>query len=62
MKVKTFDCVAMKRRGGRRVYQRIKNMTPGQELDYWRQRTAQLAGRIDAAKRRAGKAQGRSGR
>lgn len=28
MKTKAFDCVEMKWRGGHRVYERIKNMTP----------------------------------
>ena len=55
MKTKTFDCVAMKRRGSRRVYERIKNMTPAQELAYWQKRTARLDQRIKAAKRKASK-------
>ena len=55
MKTKTFDCVKMKWRGGRRVYARIKNMTPQQELAYWRRRSAGLQRRIQAAKKAVGK-------
>lgn len=53
MKPKSFDCVEMKRQGGRRVYARIKGLTAVQELAYWRERTAQLDRRIKLAKRKA---------
>jgi len=43
----------MKREGSRRVYRRIKGMTPEQELAYWKKRSAQLGRKIEAAKRRA---------
>jgi methylphosphotriester-DNA--protein-cysteine methyltransferase len=33
---KTFDCVRMKRKGARRIYEAIKGMTPEQEKAYWR--------------------------
>ena len=39
---KKFDCVAMKRIGSRKIYEKIKNMTPEQELAYWRERHRQL--------------------
>ena len=55
MKMKTFDCVEMKRLGARRVYERIRNMTPQEELAYWRRRTAALDRRIRSAKRKSGK-------
>jgi hypothetical protein len=42
MKTKTFDCVEMKRRGAEYVYNIIKDMTPAQEVEYWRQRTEEL--------------------
>jgi hypothetical protein len=42
MKTKTFDCVDMKRRGAEHVYSIIKNMTPSQELEFWRERIRQL--------------------
>jgi hypothetical protein len=34
---KKFDCVAMKRAGSRLIYEKIKNMTPQQELAYWQE-------------------------
>ena len=46
----------MKRQGAARVYARIKDMTPAQELAYWRRRTAVLDRRIKAAQRAAGHA------
>jgi hypothetical protein len=52
LKTKTFDCVAMKRKGASRVYERIKDMTPKQELAYWKERSAQLDNRIKTAKHR----------
>lgn len=55
MTTKTLDCVQMKRQGARRVYERIKNMTPQQELAYWRKQTARLDTRIKAAKRKGNK-------
>jgi hypothetical protein len=42
MKTKSFDCVAMKREGSRRVYELTKDMTLEQELTFWRKKTAQL--------------------
>jgi hypothetical protein len=50
VKTKTFDCVEMKRQGGREVYKRIKDMTSAQELAYWKKRSAQLDREIKAAK------------
>lgn len=38
----TFDCVEMKRRGAEYVYNIIKDMTPEQEVEYWRQRTEEI--------------------
>jgi hypothetical protein len=42
MKTKQFDCVEMKRRGAEYVYSIIKDMTPEQEIEYWRKRTEEL--------------------
>ena len=42
MKTKTFDCVEMKRRGSEYVYSIIKDMTPEEELEFWRQRTEEM--------------------
>jgi hypothetical protein len=39
---KPFDCVAMKRRGARHVYELTKNMTRPQELAFWRAEEAKL--------------------
>ena len=39
MKTKTFDCVEMKRRCAEYVYGIIKDMTPEQEIEYWRRQT-----------------------
>ena len=36
MNPKTFDCVEMKRRGAKRVYEATKGMTLEQEIEYWR--------------------------
>jgi chemotaxis regulatin CheY-phosphate phosphatase CheZ len=33
---KEFDCVAMKREAQERIYQEIKDMTPEQEIQYFR--------------------------
>jgi hypothetical protein len=41
-KPKTFDCVEMKRRGSQRIYEATKDMTPEQELAYWRERSRQF--------------------
>lgn len=42
MKTKTFDCVEMKRRGAEYVYSITKDMTPEEEVEFWRQRTEEL--------------------
>ena len=48
MKTKTFDCVEMKRRGARAVYEAVKGMTVEQELEYWRSKTNELRGKLEA--------------
>ena len=42
MKVKTFDCVEMKRRGAEQVQQQIADMSPLQELEFWRNQTEEI--------------------
>ena len=42
MSEKSFDCVEMKRQGAERVLRRLANMSPEQELDYWRKGTERL--------------------
>ncbi len=39
MKTKKFDCVEMKRRGARRVFEATRGMTVEEEVAYWRKRT-----------------------
>ena len=39
MKKKTFDCVAMKRRGAEKIYKQIAGMTPEEQLAFWSART-----------------------
>ena len=48
MKNKTFDCVEMKRRGARAVYEAVKGMTVDEELEYWRGKTDELRKRLSA--------------
>ena len=36
---KKFDCVEMKRKGARKVYEATQGMTVSEEVAYWRQRT-----------------------
>jgi hypothetical protein len=50
VKTKTFDCVEMKRRGAEYVYNIIKDMTPQQELEYWRKQTELLRQRQAASR------------
>jgi len=38
-RTKDFDCVEMKRKGARKVYEATRNMSVDEELEYWRQRT-----------------------
>jgi hypothetical protein len=42
MKTKAFDCVEMKRRESQRICEATKDMTPEQELAYWRERSRQF--------------------
>lgn len=36
--MKTFDCVEMKHHIQERIYDEIKDLSPGEELAYWRLR------------------------
>ena len=38
MKNKTFDSIAMKRRGAEKIYDPTKDLTLEEELAYWQQR------------------------
>ena len=41
-KAKTFDCVEMKQRGAEALRQKLERMTPEQEIEYWRERSARF--------------------
>jgi hypothetical protein len=45
MKTKRFDCVDMMHRGAKRIYRATKNLSRSEELEFWRQKAAQLLGR-----------------
>ncbi len=42
MKTKRFDCVDMMHRGAKRIYRATKGMSRDEELEFWRQKAAQL--------------------
>jgi hypothetical protein len=42
MKTKRFDCVDMMHRGAKRIYRATKDLSRSQEMEYWRQKAAQL--------------------
>jgi hypothetical protein len=42
MKTKTFDCVEMKRQAALRIHERLKDLTVEQQIEYWRQRSAEF--------------------
>jgi len=42
MKTKHFDCVDMMHRGARRIYEATKALSRREEIEYWRQKAAQL--------------------
>ena len=44
MKTKRFDCVDMMHRGAKRIYRATKGMSRDEELEFWRQKAAQLGG------------------
>ncbi|HPO13819.1 MAG TPA: hypothetical protein PLI09_10270 [Candidatus Hydrogenedentes bacterium] len=48
MRKKSFDCVEMKRKGARKVYEATKDMTVKEEVAYWRHRTAEIRKRLES--------------
>ena len=42
MKIRTFDCVQMKRRGAELVYKQLEGKSFEQQLEYWQKGTDQL--------------------
>lgn len=53
MKKKQFDCVEMKRAGGKRVYEAVKGMSIQEEVEFWRKQTAQARKEAEAGKARS---------
>ena len=41
--IKTFDCVQMKDRAGKKISQKLSKMTTTQQLSYWENRHSKLA-------------------
>jgi hypothetical protein len=41
-RIKSFDCVEMKRRGAQRIYEATKDMTFEQEVAYWQEQSRQF--------------------
>jgi len=42
MKMKTFDCVQMKRQGAEQVMKRLEGKTILEQLEYWQKGTEEL--------------------
>ena len=42
MKTKTFDCVEMKRRGALEVYELLKDLSPDEQVAFWKAETDKL--------------------
>jgi len=54
---KLFDCVEFKRQAQLRIYEKIKDMSPAEEIEYFRRQAesgpfADLIGRIEASRHR----------
>ena len=48
MKQKTFDCVEMKRKAARRIYEELKDKTVEEQIEYWRKGTEEMKKRREA--------------
>lgn len=42
MRKKTFDAVEMKRQAQYALLQKLEGMTPEEEIEFWKQRTAEM--------------------
>lgn len=49
---KTFDAIAMKRRGAERVYQELASLDPAAQRTYWEQANRELQERQAALRQR----------
>lgn len=47
---KEFDCVEMKREAQTRIYEETKDMTPDQEIAYWREKSEAFRRELETAK------------
>lgn len=52
MKEKAFDCIAMTRACREKVYEQTKDMTPQQEIAFYREAGDDLRRRIEEARRK----------
>ncbi len=50
MKTKKFDCIEMKRKSQELIYNKIKKMTPAEELEFWQKGTDSLRQRQNSSK------------
>ncbi len=50
MKTKKFDCIEMKRKSQELIYDKIKKMTPDEELEFWQKGTNSLRQRQNSSK------------
>ena len=50
MKTKTFDCVAMKRRGAERIYRELKDKSVEEQVEFWRSRSMALQAWLEGRK------------
>ena len=41
-KTKTFDCVEMKRKAARRIYEELKDKSVEEQIEYWRKGTEEM--------------------
>ena len=52
MRMKTFDCVEMMHRAGKRIGEKLEGMTLDEEAEYWQKRTAVLRKRQQTLRER----------
>ena len=50
---KGFDCVEMKRRAQAKIYEEIKNLSPREELAYWKRQELAFKKEFPEAKRKS---------
>ena len=53
MKTKTFDCVEMKREGGRRIYEALKGKSREEQIQYWQARDEDMRRWLEQRKKTA---------